>query len=509
VPERLTERSFSALRWGYAGYVVRAAASFASGIVLARLLGPKPFGQVAAATLAFGFANQLADGGFNSALVQAPEVAEEDIRFVFTVQLLLGCVLGAICAAIAPLIATSFRDPAIAKVLCGIAPVFVIQAFGQTSTALLKRQLAFRSLQTSQVTSYLIGYAMIGVVCAWLGAGVWSLVAGQLAQSGLYSIFVFTKVRHSILPRWSGQHLGLARYGIKITGANILNWSIINCDNACVGRAFGSAALGLYSRAYNTVSTPSDSVVSVWQQVLFAAASRAVDRRPAIRRAYLGSVSAITLILFPPLWTVAVCAPTVVSALYGSRWTGLVTLLPPLAVAMSIHSVMAMAGPITNAADQVKREVRAQFWSLIVAAFIFLVAARYSITAVAWAALGAYTIRFVLATTPTLNLLALTWADVLRSVRGSIGLGIATAFAGRQAVAVCQHFSLGSSVTFAITVFTALSTAAVLLLLAAHWACSAELLGLINQIAPRLPRMLSERLRSIDICRYPRAHGEV
>src|ERR1035437_888809 len=111
VSQPQTARAFSALRWGYVGFLTRALASFGSGIVLARLLGPKPFGQVAAAMLVFGIANQLADGGFSSALVQAPDLAEEDVRFAFTIQLAIGASLTVCCLLLAPAVAMAFRDP--------------------------------------------------------------------------------------------------------------------------------------------------------------------------------------------------------------------------------------------------------------------------------------------------------------------------------------------------------------------------------------------------------------
>src|SRR3954447_3585351 len=110
---QLTQRSFAALGWGYAGFVTRAAAGFVSGLILARLLGPKPFGQVAAAALVIGFANLLADGGGSSALVQSEEVNPRDVRFVFTLQVALGAALTLLCTAIAPRIASAFHDPVI------------------------------------------------------------------------------------------------------------------------------------------------------------------------------------------------------------------------------------------------------------------------------------------------------------------------------------------------------------------------------------------------------------
>ncbi len=52
--------------------MVRAVVSSGYTLILARLLGPQPSGQVAAAQVIVGFANLLADGGFELALVQAP-----------------------------------------------------------------------------------------------------------------------------------------------------------------------------------------------------------------------------------------------------------------------------------------------------------------------------------------------------------------------------------------------------------------------------------------------------
>ena len=158
------------------------------------------------------------------------------------------------------------------------------------STALLKRQMAFRRLQSVQIGSYLLGYVLVGIGTAYLGWGVWSLIAAQVVQSTAYSIVVFAQAPHSVVPSFNRSSFHLARFGVKITGANILNWSLSNFDNAFVGRVFGSGALGLYSRAFNTVSTPADAIVSTWQQVLFASCSRAGNRTPALQRAYLASV---------------------------------------------------------------------------------------------------------------------------------------------------------------------------------------------------------------------------
>jgi O-antigen/teichoic acid export membrane protein len=222
-----------------------------------------------------------------------------------------------------------------------------------------------------------------------------------------------------MVPCWSRPTLRLARFGMKVTGANILNWSISNFDNAVVARAFGSTALGLYSRAFNTVSVPADAVVGTWQQVLFASCSRAGDRIKTLQRAYLASLSAVSLITFPVFGSIAVCAPAVVAGLYGPRWAEAAPLLRPLALAIAVNAVMALAGPMLAAGDRVKREVQAQAMSLIVTIAAFSICIRYSAVALAWAVVGVYVFRLFAATRPALELLRLGWLDVAQALRGA------------------------------------------------------------------------------------------
>ncbi|MCU1325305.1 MAG: polysaccharide biosynthesis protein [Bryobacterales bacterium] len=493
----LTQRSFSALGWGYAGFLTRSAAGFLGGLVMARLLGPKPFGQVAAASLVIGIANLLADGGCSSAIVQAPELSQRDVRFAFTLQVTIGTVLTLACLLAAPSIAEAFHDPMIANVLRLSAFLFVIQAFGLVPTAMLKREMAFQRIQYVQIASYLLGYAFVGITAALRGWGVWSLIAAQLVQSASYAVLVFAEAPHSIIPNFSKSSLHLARFGMKVTGANLLNWCLSNFDNAVVGRAFGSGVLGLYSRAFNTVSTPAESIVNTWQQVLFASCSRAGKNSASLRSAYLASLSAVTLMVLPVFWSVAVCAPVVVAALYGSRWLGLTPLLAPLALAITLHAAMAISGPVLSAMDQVRYEIRAQLISLIVAVAAFFIAAQYSAVAVAWTVLGVYGVRFVAASSPLLRLLDVSWMQVLRATRGSMifaGLISATVWAAER---VATERGITAPATLMILLLVGGITTIFLLLLAADHIVAPELIAQLGRVLPSLPRVFARRVEKI------------
>jgi O-antigen/teichoic acid export membrane protein len=292
--------------------------------------------------------------------------------------------------------------------------------------------------------------------------------------------------------------LRLARFGVKVTGANILNWSISNFDNAFVARAFGSTALGLYSRAFNTLIAPADAVVTTWQQVLFTSCSRLGDRTKEVQRAYLASLSAVALITFPVFWSTAVCAPLVVAGLYGARWAEAAPLLRPLALAMTLYAVMAMAGPVLAAADLVKRELQMQALSLVVAVAAFSVCIRYSAVALAWAVIGVYGFRFLAMTRPALRLLRLGWADILRTLSGPIVAGCITAGAVWNAGRLASACAVRPGWTLLALTLTGAATIAVLLLLAADRILSRELVLVLTQLSQSLPARVSLKLEGIN-----------
>ncbi len=487
----------SALRSTYLGFMTRSVVSFFVGIILARILGPKPFGQLAAASLVFGLANQVADAGFGSALVQAKELREVQIRFAFTIQLLIGLTMTIAVICFAPYVALLFHDPALPGIMRIIAPLFVLQAFGQTSTGLLKRKLWFSKIQKAQVSSSILGFLIVGVPAAFCGAGVWSLVAAQLVQSLSYSAQVYASVRHSALPTLSGPGLSLLRFGTAITACNIVNWSITNLDNTVVGRVFGSTSLGLYSRAFDLANVPAAGIVSTCQQVLFASCCRAGGRLDTMRRAYLSCLSAVAIIILPMFWSMAACSSTIVLGVCGPKWAAAAPLFRPFALAVTLHALMALAGPILGAANYVKRELRAQIVSLFFAALVFGVLVRYSATAVAWGVLFAYGIRFCVATLPTLRLLALGWIDVFRVLGGPVAMATVTAGVAFATDCLGTHYAVQPAWRLALLTVVGASTVFLMLGVFGHRLLASQLVSFLTPATVTLPRVLAQRLEHI------------
>jgi PST family polysaccharide transporter len=412
-PETLFQRTTRALKWNYLGNAVRALAQLIIGVVLARLLGPEAFGTIAIASLMVSVGMLFADLGFGAALIQRDQVSDRDVRFIFTLQTCCGAALTILGVAASGVIAALFRRPEAASILRAMSLLFVLQSFGQTALAMLRRSLDFRAAQTINMISYVVPYALVGIPCAYLGWGAWSLVAAQLLQAALSSLLALRRSRIPVRPTFSATSGGLLAFGGKVVGSNLSSWSISNLDSVIIGRALGTVDLGLYSRALTLVATPMNAITTGIQGVLFAACSRAQTDVPRLRRAYLGATLLIASICLPVFVTISVVPYAVIRGLLGDRWIAAAPALPPLALSMAVVAVLALAGPVLTAMNRVAIELRAQAVTLALMVPVLYLTARYSITAVAWGVLVVCVVRLLLLVAPLLDLLRTSWTEAL------------------------------------------------------------------------------------------------
>ena len=412
-PHTLFQRTSRALKWNYFGNAVRALAQLMIGVVLARLLGPEAFGTIAIASLMVSIGMLFADLGFGAALVQRDHVSEQDVRFIFTLQTCFGAALTIFGVALSDLIAALFRRPEAAPILRAMSFLFVLQSFGQTALAMLRRSLDFRAAQTINMVSYVVPYALVGIPCAYLGWGAWSLVAAQLLQAALSSLLALRRSGMPIRLTFSATSGGLIAFGGKVIGSNLSSWGISNLDSVIIGRALGTVDLGLYSRALTLVSTPMNAITTGLQGVLFAACSRSQTDVARLKRAYLGATLLIAAICLPLFVTVAVVPQAVIRGLLGDGWIAATSVLPPLALSMAVVAVLALVGPVLTAMNRVAIELRAQAVTLLLTVPILYFTARYSITAVAWGVLAVCVVRLLLLVAPLLTLLETSWTEAL------------------------------------------------------------------------------------------------
>lgn len=428
----LSSKGISAVFWGGFGSALRALLQIITQIILARLLGPSEYGIFAIASIILSFSKFFSDIGISYGLIQKKTIDDEDIKFVFTWQVILGAAVSLGVFFLAAPLSHFFNEPRVVPVIQVASVICFITALASLSMNLLKRELDFKSIQAAQVISYIVGYIVIGIPLALIGEQVWALIVAFISSELMNLILMYRKSRHPIgIILWNRNESYLIVYGVRVFMTNILNWIISNVDRVIIGRVFQTAEIGLYSLSYNLVSNPALTLITVIQSALFSTSARVQDDFDRLRKALLTMMGVVTLVLFPVFVGIAVASDTILQALYGNAWLGAAELLRPLALAMPLYLLLGMATPLLWVSGQTQKEFVIQIPVAIGFVIAASIAALVSLETVAWVVFAMYLARTAVILGVTCRALDIGPRRILRSMRGGlITTGITTVMIG-------------------------------------------------------------------------------
>jgi O-antigen/teichoic acid export membrane protein len=326
--------------------------SFLVMLVLARLVLPESFGLVAAAVVFTSFAQIFVDQGFSDAIVQFNHLEREHLDTAFWISMATGIVLTIASIAGASLIASLFREPDLVPIIKWLSPIFVLSALSSVQQSILRRNLDFKSLTVRSLIAT-IASGVVAVTMAFLGCGVWSLVAKLLVE-GVVSVIALWQVsewRPSF--RFSGKHFkDLFTFGIHILGGNFVDFLSVHSDDFLIFYFLGPLALGYYTLAYNLLIVMTDLLVSVPNLVAFPVFSKLQDDPARLKSAFNEVTQLQSLIAFPIFLGIFVVAPEAVRVLYSDTWIASIPVIQILMLIGIVRSATFFYSSIFRAAGK-------------------------------------------------------------------------------------------------------------------------------------------------------------
>jgi len=291
-----------------------------STVVLARLLVPADFGIVAMVTAVTGLAYAFADFGLSEATIQRKEITHEQVSTLFWINVAIGLVLTLITAGLGPVLARFYREPRLLTITLLSSLSFFIGGLRVQPNALLKRQMRFSALAFRDILAYVIAVP-IAITMAWRGAGYWALVALPLTSNFMQMAVSWMLVRWRPGPPHRDSQVG----SMLAFGGNVsLSYLIFNLnrsfDSVLIGRYWGAALLGLYSRAYNLLMIPVRQLSTPAGNVTIPTFSRLQDDPERFARYYLRAVGLIIWITTPIFGFLFVAAKPVIVLVLGAKW---------------------------------------------------------------------------------------------------------------------------------------------------------------------------------------------
>jgi PST family polysaccharide transporter len=357
--------------------------SWASTVVVARLLAPTDYGLVGMAAVYLGFVALVNDFGVTAAIVQKRDLNESQLARLGGLALLLSVGFFALSAALAGPIAAFFGEPAVRPVVQVLSVSFVLTALQVLSRSLLTRDLQFRRLAWIDGTEGLVAAAAT-LLFAASGFRYWALVLGPLAGNVTSTVLLTVARPHRLAwPRDFRTIAGAVTFGWHVAVARIGWYVYTNADFAVVGRVLGKVALGAYTLGWTVASIPVERVGSLIGGVTPAVFAAVQHDRPALRRYLAGLTEGIALVAFPAAIGLALVADEFVQVVLGAQWLPAVMPLRLLAVWAGLRCVTTVFPPLVVATGHAKRNMQFSLVAAVVLPLIFYIGSHWGTTGVA------------------------------------------------------------------------------------------------------------------------------
>jgi lipopolysaccharide exporter len=412
------ENTARSVTWTLLSYGSNKTISVATTIVLAHLLVPRAFGLVAIALLVVSLLTVFNDVGLGAVLVAKQDLTQRAKGTILSVMIVVSLLLALLLAAAAPLVADLMRSPKLPPVLVAISAMLAMSGPVWFYESLLQRELAFRSGLISRLVQTLT-YTVIAIVTAVLGAGVWSLVAGQISSTFFYLVALMLltpyRVRPSLDLAAAKELLRQAR-GYVAQGA--LSFMQQNTDYVAVGRLLGDGALGIYSMAYRLGDLTYWGIVNPVAKVTFPTFARMRSRGEDVSWSYLSALRLVTLVACPIGVLLSATATPFTHLVFGHHWLSMIAPLTALGLWAALRPIETTATWLLNSVGHPGIVARIGVVLLIPLIPVIILAAQWGgITAVSWVVTGHILLSTAAMTTAVTRRLDVTLRAQWRTIR--------------------------------------------------------------------------------------------
>lgn len=369
--------------WIYIQSGLGAVLTFATGIVMARLLNPDDFGTFYTVT---AFTTLLAlqiRFGLPSALLQSKELDESQWNRMFWAMEAAALFCLGLTWAAADWMESFYAAPGYAEVMRWMSMIFLIIPFTATNETHLRRQMKFDAIAKVYLGATVLGSA-VGIAAAYYGLGALSLAIGGLTSAIYAAGMMYWK--SDWRPGWdfSLRKLGpLFSFAWRMHMVQSLIMATEKVDSMLIGKLSGVYTLGLYQRANSTARLPVDQLSVPMFQLFFGGFSRIQDDIKTSLALFEKALYAMSSAVFLVLIGLYFVAEPFIYLLYGDKW---VEAVDPLRILILTGFPMAfnqVASALGAAQKLIGREIYVWSITLVLTAVAIIVGNQWGLMGIA------------------------------------------------------------------------------------------------------------------------------
>lgn len=318
--KELKNKSLSGFSWSFIDKISNSGITFLLGIILARLIEPAEFGLLGMITVFVTLASVFIEAGFFTALVRKQNSTNVDYNTVFYSNLFFGILIYILFYLFSKNISSFFNEPRLVLIARVVGLVLIINAFSLIQRALLSKKIDFKTQAKISFLSSVFG-GVIGIILAYLGYGVWSLIWQTLIKQFIQSLLLW------LFGDWRPSFIfsfvcfkELFSFSYKVLLSVLLDRLYKNIYYVVIGKFYSASLLGNYTRAEQFNSIFSTNLTVIVQKVSFPVFSSIQDDNKRLKIAFRKVLKSMMLIAFVCMLCLAAIAKPLIFILIGPKW---------------------------------------------------------------------------------------------------------------------------------------------------------------------------------------------
>jgi O-antigen/teichoic acid export membrane protein len=303
-------------------------------MILTRLLAPSAFGAMAIVMSSSAIVGTLTEVGLRAAVIQNPRGGEKAyLNAGWWMGMGRAILIYVIIFAMGPWIARFYGNAELSALLRVALLSTLFDGAMSPGSILPQKEMKF-GRWTAITNGGAICGVVLTVVLSFFLRDVWALAIGASSENAFRCLFSYVLCPGLPSLGWDG-HVArdLYKYSRGVFGLSFLNLIYSRTDIFVLGKLYSATALGLYSMAVYLVQTPSIFLTAMLVQTLFPSFAHVQEDKERINRILVEVTSWGILLGLPGVVVIYLCAPSLLTVIYGVRY---VAAAGPLAVAATV-----------------------------------------------------------------------------------------------------------------------------------------------------------------------------
>ncbi|MCH3881562.1 MULTISPECIES: lipopolysaccharide biosynthesis protein [Tenacibaculum] len=342
------------LVWTFIDNVFLRGFTFIILLGLARLLSPKDFGLIGIISIFIVIGTAIIEGGMGNSIIRDNTSNKTDYTSVFYGNLILSFIIYPILYITAPYIAIYFNEIQLVNLIRVYSISFILSAFFSIQQSVLIKEMKFKKITLFNLPGVILG-SFIGLILAYLGYGVWSLVWMHLSTQAINAIIYW--INSDWIPEFKICFKKLKKhflFGYKLMISSLLSLTMKEVYPFIIGKFFSINILGYYSQAKALRGYPVNLISSTISRVTYPLLSKIQNDSKKVSQVYRSILKNLFFTICPIMFYLMIIAKPLFIVLFTEKWLPAVPYFQILVISgmlIPIHSFNINVFKIYNRTD--------------------------------------------------------------------------------------------------------------------------------------------------------------